>query len=164
VSLVVYAFLFPSSAVDEAPDAILQMYYIEVYKEAKRFATEFQVRKELGLMDRAKRVHRFDFDYYEVGNNEVHSITKLKFPASIHYGKADLCLRTEPCIVEFELEGGAIGALKEARSKLRVYPHCSGDDGVAYFVSCKSMERGCGHSGILLLARIAAKFIRHSAS
>lgn len=164
MSLVVYAFLFPSSAVDEAPDAVFQVDYMEVYKQSERFATQLQVRKELGLMDRAKSVHGFDFDYDKIGDNEVHAIAKVKLLASIHYWKAHLCLRTESCIVQFELEACAIRALEESRPKLRVHSHCRGDDCVAYFVGCKPMKRSCGHSGILLHAQTAAKFIRHSAS
>ncbi len=56
----VYAFLFPSSAVDEAPDAVFQMHNIEVYKQSKGFATELKVRKGLGLMDRRHEVDSFD--------------------------------------------------------------------------------------------------------
>src|SRR2546426_6370726 len=44
--------LLPARSAHEALDAVLQMDNIEVYKQAKRFATELQVRKYLGLMDR----------------------------------------------------------------------------------------------------------------
>jgi hypothetical protein len=53
------------------------MHYIEVYKEAKRFATELQVRKELGPMDRADSVYGFDLNDDQAGNEQVHTIAKF---------------------------------------------------------------------------------------
>ena len=44
--------LLPAGAVHETLDAIFQMDNTEVYKEADGFATEFEVRKDLDLMDR----------------------------------------------------------------------------------------------------------------
>src|SRR5438034_415459 len=52
----------PQLAVHEAPDAVLQMDKIEVYKQAKGFATELQVRKYLGLMDKRDGIRRLDHD------------------------------------------------------------------------------------------------------
>jgi len=41
---------------------------IEVYKQAKGFATELQVRKYLGLMDRRDAIYRF-----ELGDDQADS-------------------------------------------------------------------------------------------
>jgi len=38
---------------------------IEVYKQAKGFATELEVRKYLGLMDRRDGIHRLDLDDHQ---------------------------------------------------------------------------------------------------
>lgn len=46
-----YCPLFRAGAVDKAPDAIVPMYNIEVYKQSDGFATQLGVRKDLGLMD-----------------------------------------------------------------------------------------------------------------
>src|ERR1700757_617933 len=43
----------PPRPIHEAPDAILQMHHIEVYKQCQRITTQLQVRKDLCLMDRS---------------------------------------------------------------------------------------------------------------
>jgi len=49
------------------------MYNVEVYKQSDTFTTEFEVRKDLGLMDRADALDRLDFHYHEVLDDQVHS-------------------------------------------------------------------------------------------
>jgi len=44
--------LLPIRTVYEASKPVLQMHNIEVYRQAEGFATEFEVRKELGVMGR----------------------------------------------------------------------------------------------------------------
>src|SRR6266849_10569379 len=72
VSFVVYClFSLPACAVHEALDAVLQVDNIEVYKQSQRFATELQVRKDLGLMDGRDGVDGFDFHNDQVINEKV---------------------------------------------------------------------------------------------
>jgi hypothetical protein len=63
---------------------------IEVYKQSKRFATEFEVRKELGLMHGRDGVHRLQFNDYQVFYQQVHSPSKVQLHPAIHDGKRDL--------------------------------------------------------------------------
>jgi hypothetical protein len=63
VSFVVNA-LFPISSVHEALDTVLQVDNIEVYKQSERFATEFEVRKDLSLMDRSDGLDRLNLYYH----------------------------------------------------------------------------------------------------
>lgn len=52
----------PICATHESFDAILEVNDIEVYKRGAGFATELQVRKGLGLMDRAYGVNGLQFN------------------------------------------------------------------------------------------------------
>ena len=77
VPILVQAFIFmpshPSRPVDEPFNAVPEMYNVEVYKQSDTFTTEFEVRKDLGLMDRADALDRLDFHYHEVLDDQVHS-------------------------------------------------------------------------------------------
>ena len=64
------------------------MYNVEVYKQSDTFTTEFEVRKDLGLMDRADAVDRLDFHYHEVLDDQVHSISEIELHSPIDDGKA----------------------------------------------------------------------------
>jgi hypothetical protein len=51
---------------------------IEVYKQSYGFATELQVRKDLGLMDRGNFVNGLQFNHYNVFNQKVNAIAYIK--------------------------------------------------------------------------------------
>jgi len=53
------------------------MYNVEVYKQSDTFTTEFEVRKDLGLMDRGDAVDRLDFHYHEVLDGQA-----IRYPRS----------------------------------------------------------------------------------
>ena len=50
---------------------------IEVYKQSERFATQFEVRKYLGLMDRRDCIDRLDFYHQKTLDKQVDTITEL---------------------------------------------------------------------------------------
>jgi hypothetical protein len=66
--------LLPTRTVYKAFKPILQMHNTEVYKQAEGFTTEFEVRKELGVMDRADCVDGLDFYHHKVFHNQVHPV------------------------------------------------------------------------------------------
>jgi hypothetical protein len=63
---------------------------MEVYKQSKGFATQFEVRKELGLMDWRDGLDRLDFCYHQIFDHEVHAEAQIQLNATIHRWKADL--------------------------------------------------------------------------
>jgi hypothetical protein len=78
----------PSRPVDEPFNAVPEMYNVEVYKQSDTFTTEFEVRKDLGLMDRGDAVDRLDFHHHEVLDDQVHSISEIELHFPIDDGKA----------------------------------------------------------------------------
>ena len=92
VPFLVQAFIFmpslPSRPVDEPFNAVPEMYNVEVYKQSDTFTTEFEVRKDLGLMDRGDAVDRLDFHHHEVLDDQVHSISEIELHSPIDDGKA----------------------------------------------------------------------------
>ena len=103
--------LLPTRTVNEALQSIFQMYNIKVYKQPNGFTTEFKVRKDLGLMDRGKRVHGLDLDNDKVLNYQVHPIPQIELDPTIDDRKTNLRRRLEPCVQEFILQAGDVSAL-----------------------------------------------------
>ena len=68
----------PSRPVDEPFNAVPEMYNVEVYKQSDTFTTEFEVRKDLGLMDRGDAVDRLDSHHHEVLDDQVPSISEIE--------------------------------------------------------------------------------------
>jgi len=64
------------------------MYNVEVYKQSDTFTTEFEVRKDLGLMDRGDAVDRLDFHHHEVLDDQAPSISEIELHSPIDDGKA----------------------------------------------------------------------------
>ncbi|HEY1660553.1 MAG TPA: hypothetical protein VGG14_19535 [Candidatus Sulfotelmatobacter sp.] len=106
--------LFPVGAVHESSDAIFKMGHIEVYKQPKGFATEFEVRKELGLMDRGKGLYGLDFHDYQVLDQQVDSISQFQFYSAIDDWQADLGKGAEIRLRKFILQTGGVGAFQQA--------------------------------------------------
>jgi len=85
---------------------------IEVYKQAKGFATELQVRKYLGLMDKRDGIHGLEFYDYEIFNHKIHSVSEFELHSTIDDGKTNLGRRPESSVVEFVLQAGSVSALQ----------------------------------------------------
>jgi len=81
--------LLPSCAIHKAPDAIFEVNNIEVYKQAQGFTTEFQVRKELGLMNGRDSFDRLDLDCHQVFSHQIHAVTKFD-DLPVHNWETDL--------------------------------------------------------------------------
>jgi len=75
----------PIRATHETFDAILEMNNIEVYKETDGFATELQVRKDLGLVDCGDRINGLQFYYHQVFNEKVYAISDLQFYSLVYH-------------------------------------------------------------------------------
>src|ERR1700740_3358930 len=56
----------PVHAVHKAPNAFPQVNHVEVNQQTERFATEFEVRNDLSLMNRRDCIYRFDFHDDEI--------------------------------------------------------------------------------------------------
>src|SRR5207248_11534815 len=100
--------LLPARSVHKAPDTVFQMDSIEVYKQAKGFATELQVRKYLGLMDWRDGIYGLDFYDYEIFNDKIHFITELHLDSAIHNRKRNLRGAPIARICQFELQACAV--------------------------------------------------------
>jgi len=90
VSFVVNCVLLPPGTIHKAPDAVFQVDNIEVYKQAERFATQLELGKELGLMDGRDRVHRLNFDYNQILDQQINAIPQFELHAAINHRQTNL--------------------------------------------------------------------------
>jgi hypothetical protein len=88
------------------------MYHVGVYKQSDTFTTEFEVRKDLGLMDRGDAVDRLDFHHHEVLDDQVHSITEIELDSPIDDGKAKLSGISKSSLPQFVLQTCGVGAFE----------------------------------------------------
>src|SRR5215469_7338628 len=115
--------LLPASPVYETPNAILEMHNIEVYKQSQRFATQLQVRKDLGLMDRGERVYGFQFNNDEILDEQIDPISEIQLHAIVINRQTDLSFRPKTGLRQFVLQASLIGAFKESWSQICMNPH-----------------------------------------
>ena len=72
-----------SQAIHQSFYAVLQKYNIEIYEEAQTFSTEFEVRKQLRLMNSCQPIYRLDFDNHQLLHKEIKTIANIECYLSI---------------------------------------------------------------------------------
>ena len=87
------------------------MYNIEVYKQPKRFTTEFEVRKDWRLMHGRNGLDRLDLCNHKILRQQIDAIAELQLHATVDDRKPYLSSGLGSCPIEFVLQASCASAL-----------------------------------------------------
>ena len=96
-------------------------------------------------MDRRDCVHRLQFNYQRVFNEQVDAVAEIELNSVVADGEAKLGFRAKACFLEFVLKTDLIAAFEKAGTESGMHTHRSSDDGATDLLSGKTLNRCCCH-------------------
>src|SRR5262249_15173124 len=125
--------------VHDSFDALAHMRDVEVQKQANAMAAEFQVRDQLGSVERQQFFNRFDLDDDAVFDKEVDAVAGVERDAAVNDRQANLVLKVHTARLEFMTQTRAVRTFKKTSTECAVNLH-SGFENSLCDVSVKHKE------------------------
>ncbi len=95
--------------------------HVEIDEQAKTLAGQAKMRQELLFVDRGDDLNRFDFDDYEILDDEVRTKADLDAGAVIDDRDGLLPGNVQAATLQLEREDGFVDGLQEAGTEGRVH-------------------------------------------
>lgn len=102
-----------SQAIGDSGDAVLQQFDIEVDEQAQTLITEFQVRKQLGLMNLGNNLYRLKFNDDAVLDEKVEAIAGVDSKPVVDQRQLELSNNAVSTLPQLVFQASLVRGLKQ---------------------------------------------------